>query len=157
MLFLRATAALGRNAPMSAEAQIRTFLAKYEPAVAKRARALRKALRQQVGGAVELVYENYNALVFAYSPSERPGDAVLSLAVYPRYVTLFFAHGKELKDPAGVLRGSGARVRSVRLDALELEAPVVQALVAQVVGRFPKGTVRTEVRAVAKVQRARKK
>jgi hypothetical protein len=35
-------------------------------------------------GAIELVYDNYNALVIGYGPTERASDALIFLAVYPR-------------------------------------------------------------------------
>jgi len=39
-----------------------------------------------------MVYDNYNALVIAFSPNERPSDAIFSIALYPHWVNLFFLH-----------------------------------------------------------------
>ena len=52
----------------------------------------------------ELVYDNYNALVFAFASTDRASGAILSNAVYPRWVTRFFAHGVDLSDPQGLCR-----------------------------------------------------
>jgi len=80
----------------------------------------------------ELVYDNYNALAIGYGPSERAGQAILSIAGYPKWVTLFFLHGKSLADPHGLLSGAGSRVRSVRLDdAAQLGNTRIAQLIAR--------------------------
>lgn len=114
--------------------QYATFLARYTPEVQAMAKEARARLRAQLPGAVELVYDNYNFLVLGYSPSGRPSEAVLSLAMAPRWVTLFFLHGKKLPDPHRVLEGAANQVRSVRLLPVErLDEPAVRALVAAAV------------------------
>ena len=50
-----------------------------------------------------------------YAPSQKTSDCMVSLALYPRTVTLFFYWGAELTDPAGRLQGSGNQVRSIPL------------------------------------------
>jgi len=82
----------------------------------------------------ELVYDNYNALVFGFSPTERTSDALLSVAGYPRWVTLFFLRGAALDDPHKLLQGAGSQVRSIRLAAVEcLDRPEVLSLIEQAV------------------------
>jgi hypothetical protein len=68
------------------------------------ARAARAKVRQMLPGAHELAYDNYNALALAFIPTEKPSDMVLSPALYPRWVSLFFARGVGLPDPDGLLR-----------------------------------------------------
>ncbi len=140
---------------------IRTALARYDPAIATLVTAARRALRRRFPGAVELVYDNYNALVFGFGPSEQASEAAFSVAAYPRWVNLFFLHGARLSDPNHRLRGSGKQVRSIRLEsALTLDDPAVEALLAAAVAQmpvpFPPGRGRTVVRAIATVQRARR-
>lgn len=94
---------------------IDSFLAKYDPAIAAQVRDVRAHLSRRFPRGFELVYDNYNALVFGFGPTERAGDALVSVAAYPKWVTLFFLKGAGLPDPAGVLEGTGSRVRSVRL------------------------------------------
>lgn len=94
---------------------IRSFLAKYDPAIAEQAREVRAHLSGRFPRGFELVYDNYNALVFGFGPTDRASDALVSVAAYPRWVTLFFLKGAALPDPAGVLQGTGSKVRSVRL------------------------------------------
>lgn len=100
----------------TAAKQLAEFLEKYEPGVAKLARGALAALRRRLPGAFELVYDNYNALAIAFSPSDTSSAAIFSIAVYPRWVSLFFAQGARLPDPKKILKGSGpnARKRAVR-------------------------------------------
>src|SRR5205085_5328330 len=76
----------------SAETQIASFFAKYDPATAKLGKSLRAKLRDRLPGLLELVYvyESQNGLVISYSPTETGSDAVCALALYPRLVKLFF-------------------------------------------------------------------
>jgi hypothetical protein len=83
----------GRMSPPSPAAQIARSLAKYTPQIQAEARAARRILRGLLPTATEMVYDNYNALVFAFVPGDRPSEAILSIALYPRWVTLFFLRG----------------------------------------------------------------
>jgi hypothetical protein len=86
---------------IAVESQISIFLRKYTPAVEAQLREARTRLRAMFPRGFELVYDNYNALVFGISPTERTSDAFISVAGYPRWVTLFFLHGADLRDPHG--------------------------------------------------------
>ena len=117
---------------MSASREVRTFLAKYEPVIVAQVQAARKHLATLFPRGYELVYDNYNALVFGISTTERASDAIVSVAAYPRWVTLFFLKGAALSDPAGLLEGEGSTVRSIRLSPPEvLESKAVTALITQ--------------------------
>src|SRR3954464_8953637 len=119
-----------------AEAELESFLAKFEPEVAAQARSLLGKMRARIPGAQVLVYDNYNALAIGFGPSDKAGQAGLSLAVFPEWATLCFLRGKGLPDPAGLLKGEGSRVRHVRLVPPErLDAPEVQALIAAACAR----------------------
>jgi hypothetical protein len=120
--------------PASPSAQLAAFLAKFTPEVAALARKAIAALRKRLPGARVLVYDNYNALAVGFGPNERASEAILSIAVYPRWVSLFFLRGKGLADPRKVLRGSGNQVRHVVLEsAADLDTPAIRALIAQAV------------------------
>ena len=76
------------------------------------------------------VYDNYNALAIGFSPSERSSEAIFSIVLYPRYVTLFFLQGKNVPDPNMLLQGSGKIVRTIRLEsASDLDKPAVKQLI----------------------------
>jgi hypothetical protein len=119
----------------TARAQLSRFMSKYSPDVRAVAGDALEKLRRRVPGAIEMVYDNYNALVIGFSPNARPSDALFSIALYPKYVTLFFLQGAALDDPEKLLQGSGRQVRSVRLvpDASVIDRPGVRALIAQAV------------------------
>jgi hypothetical protein len=143
------------------DSEIDIFLGKYDEEIARQASAARRKLRKLFPGSYELVYDNYNALVFAYAPTERASDIICSIALYPRWVTLFFLHGTSLKDPEGLLRGSGKAIRGIRLDDEKtLDDPAVLALLAsaragtRVPFRAPKA-ITTLVRAVSARKRPR--
>jgi hypothetical protein len=122
-----------RSAGGSVEAveQLDGFLAKFDPAIEKIARACLKKMRARLSGAFELVYDNYNALAIGFGPSERASEAIFSIAIFPRWVSLFFLQGAKLADPHQVLKGSGNRVRHVVLkSAADLDLPEILELFA---------------------------
>jgi hypothetical protein len=153
----------GGTAPQANAAQIDTFLAKYTPEMALAARRVRERMRNQIPGGVEFVYDNYNALVFGYGPSDRPSEAVLSLAIMPKWVTLCFLKGTKLADPKKLLKGSGSTVRNVRLiPPLALEEVEIQRLIVAAISAarpsFPGGKSgpRTIVKSISAKQRPRR-
>jgi hypothetical protein len=111
--------------------QLRSFLAKFEPRVAAVARAALSRLRKKLPGAIEIVYDNYNALAIGFGPSDKSSEAIFSIAVFPRWVSLFFLQGAKLPDPDKVLKGSGTQVRHIILtDPKVLDQPAVKKLMA---------------------------
>ena len=109
--------------------QVAGFVAKFDPAIAKLVRAARSELRRRYPTAIELVYDNYNALAIGYSPTERTSDVYFSLAVYARGMNLYFMYGRSLPDPDKLLQGSGNQGAFIRLDHLStLNKPAVKAL-----------------------------
>jgi hypothetical protein len=120
------------------EKQLASYFAKYEPAMVKLGKALRAKLQARLPGLFEIVYmyENQNALVISYSPTERGYEAVCSISVYPHVVRLGFGRGAELSksDPNKLLQGQGKLARYVELNAvadydrLEIEALIAEAV-----------------------------
>lgn len=111
--------------------ELAEFLAKFEPAVAVIARAALARLRKRLPGATEIVYDNYNALAVGFGPGDRASEAIFSIAVYPRWVSLFFLQGAGLKDPAKLLKGTGSRVRHIVLkEAGDIGSKGIEALIA---------------------------
>jgi hypothetical protein len=82
------------------------------------------------------VYDNYNALAIGFGPTERTSELVLSLTLYPRWVSLFFVKGADLPDPQKLLTGTGKAIRHVVLeDAARLDSPAVRELIADALQR----------------------
>jgi hypothetical protein len=142
--------------------QLGSFLAKFEPRVAASARAALARLRKRLPGAIELVYDNYNALAIGFGPSETASEAIFSIAVYPRWVSLFFLQGAKLPDPDKVLRGSGTRVRHIVLtEPLVLEKPAIKRLIALALASAkkpldPKQRRRLIIKSISAKQRPRR-
>lgn len=142
--------------------QIAGFVAKFDPAMAKSITSARRALRKRLPTAVELVYDNYNFLVFGFGPSERASEAILSLAANAKGIGLCFLYGKGLPDPKKILQGSGNQTRFIRLEsAKSLAQPEVEALIRAAIARartpLPQsGRGYTVIRSVSVKQRPRK-
>ena len=123
-------------AAVSPAKQVTGFIAKFDPAIAKLTRACRAELRKRYPAAIELVYDNYNALAIGYSPTERTSDVVFSLAVYARGLNLYFIYGRSLPDPDHLLQGSGTQGAFIRLDGVgKLDDPKVISLIERAVKR----------------------
>jgi hypothetical protein len=142
--------------------QVSEFISRFDPAIAKLVRAARAKLRKRFPTAIELVYDNYNALAIGFGPTEKTSDAILSLAVYARGVNLYFLRGATLPDRDRLLEGKGTQGRFLRLtSAAQLDDPKVSALVdvAAAHGRIPmavKARGYTIVKSVSAKQRPRR-
>ena len=116
------------------ERRIESFVAKYTPVIAGQLRDARQRLRAHFPRGVEMVFDNYNALVFGIGPTDRTRESFISIAGYPKWVTLFFLDGASLHDPDGLLEGEGKHVRGIRLKTpADMDAPAVAALIAQAI------------------------
>ena len=149
--------------PDSAEQQLTTFIDKFEPAHRTLIRSVRRALRRRMPTAYELAYDNYNFFVIGYSPTERPSDAVFSIAAGANGVSLCFLQGASLRDARKILQGSGKQTRFVRLEsAATLAQPEVDGLIAAALeqAKVPmrsKGRRELIVRSVSTKQRPRRR
>lgn len=104
--------------PPTAARQLDGFLKKFDPAVAADARTALEIMRQRLPGALELVYDNYNALAIGFGPTERASDGIFSIAVFPRWVSLFFLQvfAIPLTDAdRALLKGTGKTTRHIVL------------------------------------------
>lgn len=148
--------------PSPLETRVAGFVARYTPEMAAAVRTARRQLRALFPRGYELIYDNYNALVFGYGPSEKASEALISIAAYPRWLTLFFLHGAGLNDPHGLLQGGGTRVRGVVLSpAVGLDDPRVRALIDEAL--LPHGAAfaaaprrTTVIRSVSEKRRSRR-
>jgi len=147
---------------LSPAKQVASFIAKFDPAIAKLTRSCRSVVRKRYPSAIELVYDNYNALAIGYSPTEKTSEVVFSLAVYARGLNLYFMYGRSLPDPNGLLQGSGTQGAFIRLESVAtLDEPKVIDLIQRAVKRqkptFPaKGKGYTVVKSISAKQRPRR-
>ncbi len=116
--------------------ELETFIARFTPEIADTAHTVLESMRSRLPGAIELVYDNYNALAIGFGPSERASEAIFSIALYPRWVSLFFLQGATLPDPEKLLKGEGNQVRHIVLaDPKMLENPRLKRLMADALKR----------------------
>src|SRR5215471_3431294 len=100
---------------LSPNAQFSAFLSRFPPDIVSLVKRCLPKLRRAFPGANQLVYDYTNSLVVSFGMSERGYEAIVAVAIFPRFVRLYF--DKSLPDPKGLLEGAGAKVRSVTIKA----------------------------------------
>src|SRR5438132_5499125 len=114
----------------SAEAQLRTLIAKFAPAHLRLIGALRRSLLKRLPTAHEVVYEYRDFCVISYSPNEHGYEGVLAIRASADGVKLYFNQGKQLPDPAKLLQGKGSQTRSIDVEGMSTIArPDVASLI----------------------------
>lgn len=147
---------------MTPDQALSGLIARFTPQLADLAQEVLEKLRARLPGAVELVDDNHNALAIGFAPSERSSEAIFSIALYPRWVGLFFLQGAKLKDPKKLLQGEGKVVRHLVLeDPADLEMPGVRALITEAIKSAkrsidPKHPNRIVIKSISKTQRPRR-
>lgn len=114
---------------MTPQEQLDQFIDRFTPEVAAQARRALAMVAARLPGATRLVYDNYNALAIAFGSNEKMSGIVCSIALYPRWVSLFLSNGPILPDPAGLLEGEGGTVRHVKLTGDRIGDPAVLTLI----------------------------
>ena len=145
----------------SPAAQLENFISRFSPAMAAQAREILAKVRAMLPGAVEMVYDNYYALVIGFCPVERASEVIASVAVYPNHINLCFFAGDRLPDPQKLLKGSGKVARHIRLEGpAMLDTPAVKALIkAAIADSLPldgKQPGRIVIASIAKNRRPRR-
>ena len=146
--------------------QLASFIQKFTPEIAALTRAILAKMRTHYPTALELVYDNYNALAIGFGPTERASEAIFSIAVFPKWISLFFLQAQKgrtpLPDPEKRLQGSGNVVKHIRLaSAATLDEPAIRTLMQEAEARAavpldPKGKHRLIIKSVSKKQRPRR-
>jgi hypothetical protein len=145
-----------------AEQQLASFIAKFSPEIAALAHSILAVMRERYPTAIQLVYDNYNALAIGFGPTERASEAVFSIAIFPRWVSLFFLQGAGLPDPEGILQGSGNVARHIRLPSagtlneLSVKKMMGEATTRASIPFAPRGTPRLIIKSGSAKQRARR-
>lgn len=69
----------------------------------------------------ELIYDNYNALAFGWSPTDKVGHTFCSIAVgrSSKNIHFGFYWGSEIKDPDKILLGQGNQYRYILVENFE--------------------------------------
>ncbi len=142
--------------------QLARFIDKYTLEISSLARTILAKMRKRYPTAIELVYDNYNALAIGFGPTERPSEAIFSIALYPKWVSLFFLHARGLHDPGKILQGSGSVAKHIILPTPDaLDDPAVRTLMQEAEARAavpldPSGVHRIIIKSVSARQRPRR-
>ena len=116
---------------LTPEAQLRSFIDRFDLKGQKLIRSVRAALRKRFPTANELVYNYNHAVVIGYSPTEHGIDGIVAVSARDTGVSLYFNQGPKLPDPKKLLRGSAKQTRYVQVDAAgQLADPDVAAMIA---------------------------
>ena len=121
---------------LTAEQQLKGFIARFEPKRQTLIRSVRKSLRKRFPSANELVYNYSRSFVIGYSPIDRGSDAVVAIASGTDGLRLYFNQGPALPDPKKILLGSGKQTRFIRVESPEtLLLAEVEALLRTAIDR----------------------
>jgi hypothetical protein len=112
----------------SPNAQFSALLSRFPPKIVALVKQCLIRLRRAFPGTTQFVYDYRSSLVVSFSPSEHGYEGIVSIAIDPRRVRLYFR--KDVPDPNGRLEGSGTKVRSVALEAAsDLDHGDIHALI----------------------------
>jgi len=91
------------------------FLKPFEDDIQEIALWLREFVWNLYPNANELIYDNYNALAFGWSPTDRVGHTFCSIAVgrSSKNVHFGFYWGSQIADPDKILLGKGNQYRYI--------------------------------------------
>jgi hypothetical protein len=69
----------------------------------------------------ELIYDNYNAVAFGWSPTDKVGHTFCSVAIgrTSKNIHFGFYWGSEIKDPKKILLGQGNQYRYILVDSIK--------------------------------------
>jgi hypothetical protein len=92
------------------------LLVDNQPQAQNLALELRRLIRRLLPKAQEKIYRGWGVADYGFGGS---GRGFLSIGPQKSYVNLYFMDGVELKDPAGLLTGTGKRLRHVKIAGKE--------------------------------------
>ena len=91
------------------------FLLPYPNSVKETALWLREFVWDLYPETNELIYDNYNAVAFGWSPTDKAGDVFCSIAVYSKHINFGFNRGSEIPDKQKVLLGDASFYRYIKV------------------------------------------
>ena len=117
------------------EADIDRLLSEHSTELQAIERALRATIRAAFPEAVERV--DFGNRLIAFGRSMRMRGLLFAIIAHAEHVNLQLADGAVLPDPAGIVEGTGKRIRHVKIRSVEgASAPAVIALIeAQLAAR----------------------
>lgn len=100
--------------------------------LAELAQQLRLFLKKETRPTRELVFSSYNSINIGYGFTDKAWDCYCGIIIYSKHINISFPSGAELPDPEKLLRGTGSRVRHLRIENFDtIKQPAVLALLKQ--------------------------
>jgi hypothetical protein len=126
---------------LSPNAQFSAFLSRFPPEIVALVKRCLPKLRRAFPGTTQIVYDYNHSVVVSFSLSERGYEGIVTVAIYPHSIRLYFH--KDVPDPKGLLEGSGTKVRGVTVKAAsELDHGDIHALIKAAIkhsgAKFPR-------------------
>lgn len=116
---------------MSLDPNLHELTVDSPPAVAELARAARELLLSELPEARQEFNPGWGGYLM-FKPAFQGSNAVCWLTSHSKHVSIGFAQGAALSDPAGLLEGKGKHSRQVRVKSPEvLERPELRRLIAE--------------------------
>ena len=131
----------------TSDAEFRGILEGRPADVAAIALAARRLVFDVLPQTVEVVWPTQRTSGYGTGPRKMT-DHFAWILPYERHVAMAFPYGVELDDPAGLLQGTGAKIRNVRLESLDdVARPELRRLLEVAVGhRVPPPPAEVTVR-----------
>jgi hypothetical protein len=125
--------------PKSTEYTVDQQFARVPAEVRPLVEAARRAVRAAAPQATEIAYQSNQPpnpiTMWKLARYTVRGESLIGIGTFGRHSTLFFQHGVELDDPAGLLKGGGKDARFVTLrSAADAERPEVADLIRRAAG-----------------------
>lgn len=108
---------LGKDQPKD----LLKFLEPFDDNIKYKALWLREFVWDLCPKTNELIYDNYNALAWGWSPTDKVGHTFCSIAVgrTSKNVHFGFYWGNEIPDPRGILMGNGNQYRYILVEDIK--------------------------------------
>lgn len=118
-------------APPAGSPAFEELIGRFDPAMADLARRTRALVVELDPDVVEVVWPHQGTVGWGVGPRKN-SEHYAWLAVFARHVGLGFFAGARLPDPEGLLEGTGASLRHVKLRSVaDLERPAVRQLLLE--------------------------
>lgn len=119
---------------MTPEEQLKDFLQSYPQEIQQLLLDVRARLKARLPDACEIIWDATNVVGCEFGWSEKGRGGFIHLPAYAKHVNLGFNQGASLKDPHGLLKGTGAKIRHVTLKSLaDFDDPRVQDLLEEAI------------------------
>jgi hypothetical protein len=98
---------------MKPSKELISFLKPYAKDVQQTALWLREFVWRECPQSLELLYDNFNAVVIGFGVTEKASDAYCSIAVYSNHCNFGFLKARVLNDKKKLLSGDGSTYRKI--------------------------------------------